>query len=345
MNILSQINMTFVEIASICLFICFPVFSSNKLNPAVNHPFEPNILSSKNYSEIFTLTAVYDDQTFIQTQMIITNIGLGDNNAACEMLVLHPGTTSYRTSKRFQKPCWKYSEVPFPTLAIGTCLLAQQGELTKCVVAIDSSMEEISVDRSPKTIKLLDTIFDSSTSKKFYTNEVLIPWTKLRTTLRIPGCSKKQLTGYGMLEHSRTTGYPKDFSHSYISFYGSQAGNQFVANLHFPNNSESGAVGWIWDGRDHLPTPVEGAQMLENAPAFSSKDHCLPHIFKPHSSFSISGRQGLFRLTFMDELGPILGNIVRVFAGNQVTSFFTALAQVAPGQPPIEGILVITDFK
>ena len=340
-----QMNLPFIKIATICLFFCFPIFSSNKFNPSVNNPLEPNILSCKNYSEIFTLTALCDDETFIQTQVIITNIGFGDSNAACEMLVLHPETTPYRTCKRFKKTCWKYLNAPSPTLAIGSCFLAQEGESTKCVVAIDSSMVEISLDRLPKVMRLLDTILDCSTSKKFYTNEVLIPWTRLRTTLQIPGCSKKQLTGFGMLEHSRTTGYPKDFSQRYISFYGCQAGNQFVANLHFPKNSGSSAVGWVWNGRDRLPMPVEGAQMLENAATFSSKDHCLPHIFKPHSSFSISGRQGLFRLTFLDELGPFLGNIVKVFAGNQVTCFFAASAQGTLGQPPIEGILVVTDFE
>lgn len=293
MKIFRRMNIPFIPIASMCLFLFSPIFSSNKLNPSVGRPFEPNILSCKSYSEIFTLTALFDDQTFIQTQMVITNIGLGNNNAACEILVLRAQAASYRTSKRFAKPCWKYSDVPCPTLAIGSCLLAQDGESTKCVVAIDSSIADISLNRPPKATKLLDTIIVGSASKKFYTNEVLIPWTRLRTTLKIAGSSAKQLMGYGMLEHSRSTGYPKDFSQGYISFYGCQGGTQLVANLHFPKNSESGAI----------------------------------------------------RLSLPDELGPVLGNIVRVFAGNQVTCFFTASARIVTGQPPIKGILEITDFK
>ena len=83
--------------------ICLLLFFFARASESGRHPFNPELLSSKSYSEIYTLTTLYNDQTFIQIQMVVSNIGLCDGNAACEMLVLHSGEKSKKTFKRFKK--------------------------------------------------------------------------------------------------------------------------------------------------------------------------------------------------------------------------------------------------
>ena len=155
--------------------ICLLLFFFARASESGRHPFNPELLSSKSYSEIYTLTTLYNDQTFIQIQMVVSNIGLCDGNAACEMLVLHSGEKSKKTFKRFKKSCWKFSDIPIPALCIGPCCLEQEGESTKCVIMLDDNNAEITLDRPPKSEKLSDTIFPRETSNKFYTNEVIIP--------------------------------------------------------------------------------------------------------------------------------------------------------------------------
>jgi hypothetical protein len=311
------------------------------------HPFNPKVLSSKSYSEVYKLTTLYDDQTFIQTQMIITNIGLGDNNAACVILVLHPGEKANKTSRRFKKSSWKYSAAPNPTLSIGSCSLTQEGESTRCVMSLDSTMATISFDQPPRSAPSPDTIAGDAASKKFYSNEAIVPWTRLRATLRLPGFPEKQLQGFGMLEHSRSVGFPKDFSRGWIIFYGSRPGSQFLAEFHFPASASkaSGAVGWTWSDRDQTPKALSGLQMVMKLCENGTHANAFPLVTAPSGLFVISGQQSLLRFSLIDELGPILGNIVKLIVGNPVTRFYQAQAKVSTNQAPIEGILEIMNFE
>ncbi len=327
----------------ICVLPCVPVCASSNRAASPLHPFRPNVLSSKWYSEVYTVTGLYDDRTFIQTQMMVTNIGLGDSNAACEMLVLHCGEKPDKTSRRFNKTSWKYSDKPNPTLSIGSCRLMQDGESTTCVLSLDSTVASISLDRPPGSLQSPDTILTGGAPMKFYTYEVLVPWTRTLTTLRLPGHPEKQLQGFAMMEHSRSVGFPKDFSRGWISFYGSGAGSQFLAIFHFPAFKASGAVGWTWDSREEAPKPMTGLRTVMKTTGTCGILPSVASLQEP--SFIIDGQQSLYRFSLIDELGPILGNIVRLIVGNPVTRFYRAQARVAPDQPVIMGVLEIMNLE
>ena len=331
--------------ACICLSFSVPLCSSGGVAPPLPHPFNPNVLASKSYSEIYTLSALCDDQTFIQTQLIVTNIGLGDSNAGSELLVLRSGEKPCKMGRRFKKTFWKYSQAPNPSLSIGSSCMAQVRDSTLCVLALDGSLVAISFGRPPIAAKSPDTILPCDASKKFYTSEVLIPWTRLHATLRLAGTREKQMTGFGTMEHSRSVGYPRDFSRGWISFYGCRAGTRFLADFHFPSCAASGAVGWTLNGRDGTPQSMAGLQVAMRATRIGKRNCVMPWVSDPHGSFVIVGRQSLFRLSLSDDLGPFLGYVVGLVAGNPVTRFYSAQALVASGGPPIEGILEITDFE
>jgi hypothetical protein len=335
--------MRLVHAVCICLLLFLHVCASDNHAASSLPPFDPNVLSSKWYSEVYTLTGLLDDQTFVQTQMMVTNIGLGDSNAACEMLVLHFGEKPVKTSRRFKKTFWRYADEPNPTLSIGSCCLTQVGETTRCVISLDGISAAISLGRPAGLPKSPDTILTRDASKKFLTYEVLIPWARLRTTLRLPGRPEKELQGFGLVEHTRSVGFPKDFSRGWISFYGGREGGQFLAIFHFPACKSSGAVGWSWDSREGSPKAMVGLQtVMKTTGTFS----ILPTVTALHDpSFIIEGQQSLCRFSLIDEIGPLLGNIVRLIVGNPVTRFYLAQARVSAEQSPIEGVLEIMNLE
>ena len=333
----------------ICLLWCAAMSSSGEVISSSPHPFGPTVLPGKSYSETYKLSALCDDQTFIQVQMMITNVGLGDSNAACELLVLRPGEKPSKTSRRFNKTRWSFSATPRPTLSIGPCRLWQDGESTGCLIAFDSITASILIDRPARSQQSPDTIAADKAFKKFYVNEALVPWTRLSTALRMPRLPEKQLKGFGMLERSRSVGYPKDFSNGWISFYGSTAvgagGTQFLAECHFPASKAPGAIGWTWNDRDHVPKPLSGLQMVMKRKADGAHETALPILTEPHAALVISGEQSLFRYSIVDELGPMLGSVVRLIIGNPVTRYYRAQAHVSDDQSPVEGILEIMNFE
>ena len=61
MAIFLRISKHLLNTASICLLLFFFARASE----SVRNPFNPELLSSKSYSEIYTLTTLYNDETFI----------------------------------------------------------------------------------------------------------------------------------------------------------------------------------------------------------------------------------------------------------------------------------------
>jgi hypothetical protein len=341
----SKARSSFIIATRFCLFFFVIAGFSSEVLPSSPHPLSPTVLPSKSYSETYKLSALYNDQTFVQVQMMITNVGLGDSNAACELLVLRPGEKPSKTCRRFKKTSWNFSTVLCPTLSIGPCRLWQEGESTRCLIAFDSIVATISFENPSGPDQAPDTIVADKAMRKFYVNEVVVPWTGLSTALRMPGFVEKQLKGFGMLEHSRSVGYPKDFSSGWISFYGNRPGGQFLAEAHFPANKASGATGWTWNGWGQTSKPLSGLQMVMKASNDGSRTTVLPSVTALHSSLVISGEQSLFRYSIVDELGPLLGNVVRLIIGNPVTRYYRAQAQVSQDQEAIGGVLEIMNFE
>jgi len=168
---------------------------------------------------------------------------------------------------------------------------------------------------------------------------------RLRATLRLPGFPEKQLQGFGMLECSRSAGYPKDFSSGWISFYGCRESRRFLANFHFPPRSSSGAVGWIWTNQDKAPISVAGFKTVMSRRENYSGENLLPVVSFLSSAIAIAAKEKLFQFSIVDELGPLLGNVVRLIIGNPVTRYYRAQARISPGQQQIEGILEVMNFE
>ena len=53
----------------------------------------------------------------------------------------------------------------------------------------------------------------------------------------------------------------------------------------------------------------------------------------------------LFRYSVVEDLGPILGTVVRLVAGNPITRYYWAQAHISCDAPPIDGVLEIMNFE
>lgn len=350
-----MVNDSKIRVPEILVFGFFLFFRGVLCSSAENfhHPLKPTFLTNGSYCEAYKLSALLDDETFIETELMVTNIGFRDSNAACQILVLHPGEERWKASKRFGKADWNYSDTPNPALSIGHCRLTQENDSTICTMAFGKATVTISFNVAPNPVETPATINAGSektlptgkSSTTFYTYELLIPWSRLNATINLPGRPKKVVSGAGVLVDSRSVGYPKDFSRGWVYYYGCLSGCRFLADFRFPLHDTSGVVGWIWKDNEQTAQPVTSMQVSSGSHMVDGKKGRFVVISAPDSSFRITSQLELDRYSIIDDLGPVLGTIIKLVVGNPVTRFYKAQVTPAPGQPPAQGVLEMMKFE
>jgi hypothetical protein len=325
----------------LCLLIPCAVFSQQTSNGLL----KPEFLTEKSFAEIYTLTAELDDQTFMKLQMLVTNIGIGNRSAGCQVLVLQSGEKPFKKNRRFSSQNWGYKALPSPTLSIGPNRLGIGGNSTFYLTKIDQSTISIILDSAPVRHAMPDSAACKLAGGKFYDNEVLIYWTRLKATITMPGRPVQTLDGYGMLEHSRSVGYPRDFSRGWLAFHGIQANSHFVANLRLPPAAGAPAIGWTWQDGESAPNPMVNTQVKKNRIAAEGGTRDVEVASSPEKTISFVKKEELCRVSIIDELGPVLGGIVKLCMGDPVTSYYLAQVKVRPERPPVQGVLELMSFE
>lgn len=318
-----------------------------------HHPLQPTFLSNGSYCEAYKLSAVLEDETFIETEMMVTNVGFKDSNAACQILVLHPKNDAWKASKRFGKADWSYSDTPNPALSIGHCRLAQENDSTVCTMVFGKALVTISFNETPHTVATPASINvdgekslrSGKSSAMFYTYELLIPWSGVQASICLPGRPKKLVSGSGILVNSRSVGYPKDFSRGWVYFYGCPSGCRVLANFRFPLHDTGVVVGWIWKDSEQTARPITSVKVASEPYMANGKNKKSIVISVTDGSFVITSREELYRFSIINDLGPILGAIIKLVVGNPVTRFYTAQVTTSPGLPPIQGVLEMMKFE
>lgn len=306
---------------------------------------EPNILESKSYVEIFTLTAMHDDHTFVQVQMTFTNLGVKNRNAACKALVLNPAKKPWKVNEQFNEKHWKYSEKPGPALSIGANTLKKLQDRIEFSAILGKGTIAISLFESPAPTKPPNTDFPKNTSGKFYDFEIIVPWSRVTTTLSLPGLPQKTLQGFGILERSRSVGTSRNFSRGWVTFRGFEGDSFFLANFRLPPQENSPAAGWIWKNGEQKPLAMTGLQIRSEFSLIDGKkkeDHIISAL---DNSFRISGRDLLYRYSFVDELGAFTGYLVKVVIGKPVTRYYEAEVRLLGGKQALHGVLELMNIE
>jgi hypothetical protein len=239
--------------------------------------------------------------------------------------------------------------LPVSTLTIGSCKIRQKSDKIEFEGKLEGASVGINLAGTASRINAPNTDFNckpgqkfkTETGKIFYEYEILIPWSKVQTTLALPGKSPVKLQGYGMLDHYRSVGNPRDLSRGWMTFRGCREGNRFLANFRIPPVKNAPAVGWIWNEGSLAPIGMKGLRIATQMHKAGGKEVKVPFISAPDSSFCINAGEQLYRYSFIDELGPFLGYVVKLIVGNPVTRYYDAQAQLGPDKKSFQGVLEI----
>jgi hypothetical protein len=145
--------------------------------------------------------------------------------------------------------------------------------------------------------------------------------------------------------HSRSVGYPREFSRGWVYYYGCPSGCRFLASFRYPPRDTTGVAGWVWNGNEERPHPVTRMRVAYGTRTIDRQKMTTVSIVAPDSSFSIASGLELYRFSIIDDLGPILGTLLKVAVGKPVTRFYQAEATPSPGASPQPGILEVMRFE
>jgi hypothetical protein len=330
------------------------VFSGTPIAaPGASHLFQPSFHPAKSCTEIFSLSCLYDDQTFIQILMTVTNLGVADRNTVCKILIFHPGQESFKANKYFESKDWSYSDTPFSTLTIGTSKIMQKGDRIVFDGKLEGASISIILEGTASAINPPNLDFNckpsqkfkAEPSNKFYEYAILIPWSKVKATVSLPGKSSVLLQGYGMLDHCRSVGTPRDVSNGWVTFRGRSGDSRFLANLRFPPDKKSPAIGWIWKEGALGPTSMKGLSVTMQPYLKNGTDAKAPLVISSDKSFTITASERYYRYSFIYELGPFLGSVVKLVVGDPITTYYDAEARLGSDTKSFHGVLEIMDIE
>jgi hypothetical protein len=294
------------------------------------------------------LSAVLEDETFIQALMVVTNVGLRDSNAVCQILVLQPGEAPWKASKRFGKTGWNYSDTPNEALSIGYCRIEQVHDSTVCIMSFNNATVVLAFHEMINPIETPSTLDagaenDSKPGKSstnFYSYRVLIPWSGLHASLRLRDRPEMEASGSGILVHCRTVGYPKNFSRGWVYFYGCSTGCRFLVDFRFPPHSTGGVAGWVWKDNAAAPQPVVAMQVAYGSAIVDGKKMTTVAVSSPDSSFTITSGYELYRFSVIDDLGPILGTEKNAEPNSKSPESTPEGSQLSPVFYPVSGVVI-----
>jgi hypothetical protein len=291
--------------------------------------FHPVILPAGSFTDAYTASVSADDGTFVQLQTTITNIGPGGPNGTIRLLAILPGGVSWKATNYYGRDKWHTEESPGSALVIGPCRLGCTNDSTRITMALKGGNVDIVSDVVPTPVKvpLIDVTVTSPSSEdsigKFFEYSVLIHGAKANMTLTIPGSVPRTIKGCRlMLEHSRSVGTAPEVSRGIILFRGLKDGKSVMAQFRIPVKKNAPAAGWIWKEADAAPVAVNNVKITSVIDTVNGKPRETTFCFAPNNQWTIRAENKLFRYSFIDDLGPILGNLTKLLVGNPATYYY-----------------------
>jgi hypothetical protein len=323
---------------SILLFLLFSITTKPFAGQISSRVLEPRFLKNKSFVQTYTCTALFDDTTFIQSQFTLTNLGISNQNAACKILVFRKAACPLCWNKKYCRNEWRYAADSMQSLEIGPNQILIQGG--KTIICVDNAKIKFNITFGCIPEVVTPPYASITANGRFFDYAILIRWARIQAVLEQPGNHPETLNGYGMLELSRSTLFPSDMCRGWITFRGyADAASCFQANLRLPRDDKTPATGWIWRGSDPRPRTITDLLFESEEPKTGRNRIVIRQIVAPDTSFMIDPQRLLYRYSFIDELGPVLGLIVKLVIGDPVTYYFEANARIGKDAPDIPGFL------
>ncbi len=286
---------------------------------------EPQLDDDDNYSETLTAIADLDDGTYVQLQLNVSNLGVGDANGACRILVVEPNQKPWTASDRVGRDDWKASA---GQLAITTCSATTAEGATTMQAKLERGAVKIAFAagiqaRSPPDSKV-------AVEGKTFAYAIAIPWAKVDATFTVPGRGERKLAGFGYMDHSRSTTLPAQLATRWVRYRGLGAGDSVLL---LARNLPDGTLrGWLWREKEPFARPLAKLKLSR----VDAKDQAKGYTIEGAAgdlTFTINSESQLYRYAPVEEYG-VLGVLARSVVGNPVTRTYRAKLDAQPTTTP-----------
>ena len=299
-------------------------------------PFQPKVSHQDTYAESMTAIADFEDGTYLLVQFFTTNVGMGEEKAACKVLLLKNGQEPYSEGNEVKKGKWAY-EPAEKKLNMANCTVENRRDGVTMAGTVEELEFSLKYSRKARRHPVPDSFL--SNGKDFYEYEIYVPWTEVSGTLKLKDLPVQELKGSGTIDHSRSTTMPRDIASRWIHFFGLHKGKRCLLRMRFPNETTSPQV-WIWRENDKKPTLL-GAMQVTPMDKVPEGDGFKLEAKLGDDHLVISVDTFLYRYAPLEEYG-ILGTMLQPWVGRPETRTFRASLKDGRSGLVSPGILLIS---
>lgn len=300
---------------------------------AAGTPLEPAVVGQESYAETFTAIADLQDGTYLQIQLMISNVGWGDQHGICRMLVVPPRGKAWTRAHKVSHRHWRYQATPVPQLTVGSCTITGAR-----AVIIDAGLDggHLRLRLDAPLVSVLPPGHEVRVGSDSYCSDILVPRAPAEATLSLPGEEPRVLTGFGYADHSRSTTRPRDLGPLWVRFRGLGGSCSTLLLARLPGGAAP-AEGWVWPASSQAPQALQAVRLRvprEPAPGNQVLVETAAGVY------TLEPLARLFRYAPVEEHG-MLGSIISSFVGNPVTITYRAVLS-GGSCGPVPGILEVT---
>ncbi len=301
---------------------------------AAGAPLEPLPSSSDNYGESFSFMVDLEDGTFIFAQFSITNLGPGSRHGVCRATVLRPGQKAWTPQAKVSSDDWGY-DAATSTLRMGPCTL-HAGSGTFISVPLDNGLVNIQFAEPPAPQAPPGSEVAVGTAR--YRHEVLVPFSKVKVSLRLPKSNAMQeLSGGGYGDHSHSTVAPAKLARSWVRFRALRGESNLL--LLAREGFDGGfSPAYLWPAGSQ-PQTLQRFELRRQA-GDAKKAGWEADVSGAGGPISLRATSLMLRTAPVQDLG-VLGSLVKPVVGSPVTYVMRAVLQ-RPGQPDVPGLMEVT---
>jgi hypothetical protein len=299
-------------------------------------PFQPTLLDDESYAEQFNAIADTEEGTYVHLQLGVSNVGFGDGNAACRVLVIEPGREAWTQTDKRGASEWRFAAEPYPRLQVGDCYL-RGGQATEALAVVGGGRVRMTIAAAPVEVEPPGhrVVVGAGADAPFYELAVLIPGAPVRIEWQRPGGRSRVLSGQVWVDHSRSTALPAQSARGWVRFRQLRDAETLMMTARLPPGGGAG-IGWVWKAGEERPAPLS---LLRLVPAGADGVWTAEFAAAGISYRAVSGSL-LYRFAPLEDSG-MLGPAARLVVGNPVTRTYRSRLQVG-GQPAaLDGIFEV----
>jgi hypothetical protein len=299
-------------------------------------PLEPKTSHQDTYAESITAVADFSDGTYLLVQYFVTNVGMGSEKGACKVIVLKKGQEAYSEGEQVKKSKWGY-QPDSQMLEMAGCTIQNQKDGVTMAGTVGDFSFDLKYQQRARHIPVPDSFL--SNGKDFYEYEIYVPWSRVSGYLTKEGDPPMQLSGFGAIDHSRSTTMPRDIASRWIHFLGLHQGKRCIVRMRFPNEDTPPSV-WVWREGDSKPVLI-GSMRVTPMDKVPEGDSFKIEAKLNDDHFIFSVQTFLYRYAPLEEYG-LLGAMLQPWVGRPETRTYRATLKDAKSGVESPGILSIS---